>query len=117
MRRMKNKVNRALRDTQIQVWPEESLKRKWKCTGKIKCMSSQRWASKISSFDPRSCNQDGEIEYARIKRGISIIRWEDDLKGFANFHGFDDWRDFGQHYYASWQNFTEDFVNYILNDE
>ena len=86
MRRMKIKLDRALKIQPIQLWADTAIKRKWIQAYKILNMHESRWANKISNFDPSSCMQDETIEIAKRKRGRPRIRWEDDLNSFANYY-------------------------------
>ena len=105
MRRMKLRVNRALKQYPLKSWSIRLARYQWKMILRIKGVADDSWIKTSSMWEPNMIDDSFSEYVPHRERGRPSLRWDDIVNDFCYLvHG------------DSWQNVPIDVLNNSMDE-
>ena len=117
IRRATRKSEEVAKQAGVKCWLIMHMQAKWRWAQELATMGSERWAARTTfwrdsawwAYQPRGGSSYG-ARPMRARPG-NLLRWEDDLRKYAEHCGWSSWQDAAQDK-ASWEKHEEAFIKY-----
>ena len=105
MRRMKDRVNRALEKYPIIQWKRRIAKYLWKYVLRLKTTSNELWINEASNWDPNECDDPSSEYFPHRCVGRPNLRWDDAVRSFCRLY-----------FNEMWQKMSIRVLSFSMND-
>ena len=117
VRRATKEADKNARDAGVECWLRQYLHKKFAWAGRLTNMDEERLAKRAAQWrdsdwwkhQPRGASAYG-FRPMRARPG-NILRWEDDLRKFAESVAWESWQSKARSAETDWADFAEHFVS------